>query len=78
MTAIDTILFEQFADALNRELVAIGATLRVAPRAPAVCGSILLHDAGGHPVGALPDHVDAATIKALEAIINARDTMQRS
>lgn len=76
MATIDTILFEQFADALNRELAAIGATLRVAQAEPGERGTMMLQDASGRVLGPIPEHVDAPTIKAFEAIIAARDAVR--
>lgn len=77
MAAVDTILFEQFADALNRELCAIGTTLRVARVSSSLRGTMMLQDASGRPLGPVPDHVDAATIKAIEAIITATKAPRR-
>lgn len=77
MATVDTILFEQFADALNRELAAIGASLRVMRDKPDVPGTMTLQDADGHPLGSMPDHVDAAAIKAFEAIISSAPTLPR-
>ena len=77
MATIDTILFEDFADALNRELSAIGATVRVRREGPGACGTMVLQAADGRSLGSLPDHADAPTIKAFEAIMSARDTVHR-
>ncbi|MBY8829174.1 hypothetical protein [Hephaestia mangrovi] len=76
MTTADTILFEQFADALNRELAASGATLRVARRAARSRDWMILQDADGHDLGPIPDHADAATITAFEAMILSRKRAQ--
>jgi len=77
MATVDTILFEQFVDALNRELCAIGTTLRVMRGKPDSRGTMMLQDASGRPLGLVPDHVDAATIKAIEAIITALKAPRR-
>jgi hypothetical protein len=76
MATIDTILFEQFVDAVNCELAAIGVTLRVTRAEPGKCGTMMLQDADGRMLGPVPDHVDAPTIKAFEAIITAPDAPQ--
>lgn len=74
---IDTILFEQFADALNGELAAIGTTLRVSRAQPDIPGTMMVQDASGRPVGPMPDHADATTVLALEAMLAANDSSHR-
>lgn len=77
MATVDTILLKQFTDALNRELCAAGSMLRVSRAPSAQRGMMMLHDASGQPLGPLPDHVDAATIRAIEAIITAIEAPRR-
>jgi hypothetical protein len=72
MPTTDTILFHQFAAALNRELATLGSTLRVAGDVVPPRGTMMLQDAGGRDLGPIPDHVDAETIRAFEAMILSR------
>lgn len=71
MATMDTILFEQFVECLNTELSAIGATIRVARERSATRGTMMLQDASGQLLGAVPDHVDAPTLLSFEAILAA-------
>jgi hypothetical protein len=75
MIAIDAILFDQFVEAMNGELAAIGTTLRIADAPPSHARSMTLEDANGRPLGIVPDYVDAATIAALEVILVRREAV---
>lgn len=60
-------LFTLFCEALNAEIAALGGSLRV--RGGRSDDMVMLLDAAGRELGALPDHVDAVTIAAFEPII---------
>lgn len=71
MTTTDTILFEQFAIALNTELARQGCGLKVELAPPKADNAMVLLSVDGRRLGLLPDHVDAETIRSFEVIIGS-------